>query len=189
MTKHFILLVLVIANFFTVFSKDNFEISPIDLSSLNNTAARTNVSAFRYDQTDYLVIQPKSNTESYLLSNNIKVESYLGDGYYLVSSNASTTVASLQRIQLAQVGYLKPEDKIYETLKSTTLNSTVTVLYAGSVSDEAIQVIAQQIGFSVSKIDAKNHHFTTIVNKSQIEKIAQIPFVYFISNYYQQKIL
>ncbi|MBK6276218.1 MAG: hypothetical protein IPF58_16725 [Saprospirales bacterium] len=39
MTKHFTLLLLFIATFFS-FSKDNFEISPIDISSLNNPTSR-----------------------------------------------------------------------------------------------------------------------------------------------------
>ena len=188
MTKHFTLLSLFIATFFTVFSKDNFEISPIDISSLNNPTARLNVAGFRYDQTDYLVIQPKSNSENYLATNNINVESYLGDGFYLISTKAIATVSSLQKIQTNQLGFLKSEDKIYESLKNTNLQSNpITVLFASSISEETILEVAQTIGFSISKIDNVNHHFTTIVNKSQIEKISKLPFVYFISNYYERK--
>lgn len=188
MIKNLTLILLFIANAFTVFSKAHFEISPIDVSSLNNPTSRIDVSGFRYEQTDYLVIQPKINAESYLTSNNIKVETYLGDGYYLVSTSVSNTVSALQKLQSAQVGYLKPEDKIYEGLKSSTTNSNpVTVLFAGSVSDEMIQAAAQTIGFSINNIDSKNHHFTATVNKIQMEKISKLPFVYFISTYYERK--
>ena len=182
MTKHFTLLLLSIATVFTVFSKDNFEVSPINISTLNNPTSRTDVSLFRFNQTDYLVNQPKSNSENYLATNNINVESYLGDGFYLISTKAIATVSSLQKIQTKQIGFLKSEDKIYESLKNTNLQSNqITVLFASSISEATILEVSQTIGFSISKIDNVNHHFTTIVNKSQIEKISKLPFVYFIS--------
>ncbi|MBK6276472.1 MAG: hypothetical protein IPF58_18080 [Saprospirales bacterium] len=130
------MLLLSIATVFTVFSKDNFEVSPINISTLNNPTSRTDVSLFRFNQTDYLVIQPKSNSENYLATNNINVESYLGDGFYLISTKAIATVSSLQNSNYTN-WILKSEDKIYESLKNTNLQSNpITGLFSVLISKE-----------------------------------------------------
>lgn len=134
MTKTFTLCLFFIASMFHTFSKSSCQLVEINPSLLDNSSAKINTVDFRFDNIDYLIIQPKNNSESYLKENGFNIESYVGDGYYAASLVATNTKTLLQSSQLNKVGYISAESKIEESLKLSNQFRSVTVLYAISVS-------------------------------------------------------
>ena len=129
MTKTFTLLLLFIGNMFLSFSKSGFQLIDINPAAFDNSTAKSNTSDFRFDNTDYLVVQPKNNSSSYLTENGFNVESYLGDGCYLITTAATNTKSILQSIQTSKIGYISFDSKIDETLNSSASPASVSVLY------------------------------------------------------------
>lgn len=187
MTKNFTLLMLFIFSALSIFSKNGFQIEEFDISSLGNTSAKINTNAFRYEQTDYLVIQPNINTESYLKENGINVQNYLGNGYYLIASNSSQTQSSLQKIATSKIGYLSSISKIDNQLKSVNNFTQISVLYASAIDISIINSICQKNGIAVNLNNQRNNYFTTYANAAQIEKLSQYPFIYFITKSYPSR--
>lgn len=187
MTKTFTLLLLFIGTMFHSFSKSGFQLVELNPSVFDNSSAKINTSNFRFDNKDYLVIHPKNNSLTSLTEKGIDVQSYLGDGYYLIATDISSTKSILQSVQVNKTGYISKESKIDEPLKSVSSSIPVSVLYTPSIDESKLSDIAQEIGLSILHNDTKHHHFSTYANAEQIEKLAQYPFVYFITKYYTAK--
>ncbi len=187
MTKTFTLLLLFVANSFLLFSKNSIQIVEISPGALNNPAAKINTTAFRFDHTDYMVVQPRNNSAAYLAEQGLDVQSYLGDGYYLIASDADKTASLLQTLSVQKVGYLAEDSKIEESLTELSSAIPVTVLYASSLSDAALSEMAQQTGINIIYHDKKHHHFSSYANAQQMQKLAKYPFVYFITRFYERK--
>ena len=62
MTKNLALLMLCLISAFTLFSKNSFLLEEIDFANFDNTTSKLIESPFRYDNNDYLVIQPQNNS-------------------------------------------------------------------------------------------------------------------------------
>jgi hypothetical protein len=64
MTKTFTLFFLLLGNLFFSIAKNNLHIVEINPVAFDNTAAKTSSAtiAFRFENTDYLVIEPKFNS-------------------------------------------------------------------------------------------------------------------------------
>ncbi|MBK9328148.1 MAG: hypothetical protein IPM95_02305 [Sphingobacteriales bacterium] len=188
MTKRFPLLLFFIAISVQLFSKINFQLIDINPAGLNNTLSKHNYDAFRYDNRDFLVVLPTFNSPEYLIQNNMEIQSYLGDGYYLVSMNSENTAAIFQNAVFERIGYISPESKIQLSLKeSGTEVNPVTVMVAPAVNRQALEAAAQKAGFSISEYDEKNNHFSAYVNKRQLNQLSEFPFVSFIGRYYEKK--
>lgn len=187
MTKTFTLCFFFIVSMFHTFSKGNFRLVEINPSLLDNSSSKINTADFRFENIDYLIIQPIVNSESYLKENGFSIETYVGDGYYSVSCDASKTKTLLQSIQLNKIGYLSPELKIDEFLELTNSDLPVTVLYAASLNDSELSRIAQKTGINIIKNDKKHHHFSAYINQKQLSDLARYPFIYFITKYYPTK--
>ena len=140
--------------------KNGFQLQEINVSDFNNPAAKSSTSAFRFEQTDYLVVQPKVNTESYLKENGMNVQSYLGDGYYLVAMDANNTQTGLQKIVTTKVGYITPASKVDEYLSVDKLAVPVTVLFAPAIETQKVTSICQSLGIVIENFDETNHHFS-----------------------------
>lgn len=186
MTKSFTLCLLILASIFLSFSAPKIQLIEFNPNTLYNSAAKINTTAFRYNQTDYFVIQPKTNSPEYLKSNSLNIESYLGDGYYLVSS-ASTADKSFQNIQYSKLGYIDAESKIDNTLLAQQGTQAVTVMYAPNISNITLAEIIAQTSIDVIQNNTQNHHFSANVSKQQIQQLAKYPFVYFITKFYPNK--
>ncbi len=187
MTKNFTLLMLLFFSAFSLYSKNVFQVEKLDITNLGNPTSKINTNFFRYEQTDYLVVQPKINTESYLKENGINVQNYLGDGYYLIASNSSETKSTLQKINTLKIGYITSSTKIDDVLKTINNFTQISVLYASSIDISIIQNICQKIGISLNTNNSKNHYFTTYANKAQMDQLSQFPFVYFITKSYPNR--
>lgn len=187
MTKTFTLLLLFIGSMFHSFSKSGFQLIDINPAAFDNSTAKSNTSNFRFDNTDYLVVQPKNNSSSYLTENGFNVESYLGDGCYLITTAATNTKSILQSIQTSKIGYISFDSKIDETLNSSASPASVSVLYASSVNENMLNEIVQQIGISIIHNDKKYHHFSAYANAKQLSDLVKYPFIYFITKYYPVK--
>jgi len=186
MTKNFTLFMLFIVAVLNLSAKNSFQLEEISLTNFDNPAAKTNTTGFRFEQSDYLVIQPKTNSISYLKENGIDVQEYLGNGFYLISSKSTLTKTNLEKINALKIGYISPTSKIDENLNLRQTNP-VTVLYASSVSIDIINSIAKNVGISISNNDVKNHHFSADLSQAQIQQLAKYPFIYFITNFYPNK--
>ncbi|HOU47151.1 MAG TPA: hypothetical protein PLL99_05060, partial [Chitinophagales bacterium] len=167
MTKSFTLCLLILASIFLSFSAPKIQLIEFNPNTVYNSAAKINTTAFRYNQTDYFVIQPKTNSPEYLKSNSLNIESYLGDGYYLVSS-ASTADKSFQNIQYSKLGYIDAESKIDNTLLAQQGTQAVTVMYAPNISNITLAEIIAQTSIDVIQNNTQNHHFSANVSKQQI---------------------
>lgn len=187
MTKTFTLLLFFIGNIFLSLSQNSFRLVEINPTVFDNSSAKTNTANFRFDNKDYLVLQPKTNSESYLKDNGIDVQTYLGDGYYLVALDASKTKTQLQSIELSKMGYLSEATKVEESLKTVSAAQSVTVLYSPSVSSAELSAVEQQTGISIIQNSTKYNHFTTYASAKQVEQLAKYPFIYFITKYYPVK--
>lgn len=187
MTKNFTLLMLLVCSALSILSKNELQVEILDLKSLDNPTAKINTNNFRFEQSDFLVIQPKINTASHLIEKGIDVQNYLGNGYYFITSKSALTKNISDNIAVNKIGFIAPVSKIDEQLKSTRNAIPVTVLYAATIENSVINSICQQIGIVTNNIDQKNHHFSTSANAAQMEKLSQIPFIYFITKFYPNK--
>jgi hypothetical protein len=187
MTKSLTLCLLLIGNILWSFSKSDFNIIEFQPSLLKNPSAKLDTKNFRYDGNDYLIVQPKNNSPKYLQDNGVHVHSYLGDGYYLVSTEATQTAQRYQNIAYNKLGYFSSESKIESTLKEQTTVQTVAVLYAASTDDNTITDLCASIGISILQNNKRLHFFTTNINNDQLQKLSHIPFVYFITQYHTEK--
>ncbi|HNE50907.1 MAG TPA: hypothetical protein PLZ64_07180, partial [Chitinophagales bacterium] len=133
MAKSFTLCLLIVAAVFLSFSTPKIQLIEFNPNMLNNASAKINTSAFRYNQTDFFVIQPKINSPQYLTSNSLDVASYLGDGYYFVSV-AATADNSFQNIQYNKLGYIDADSKIDKILLEQHGTQAITVMYAPNIS-------------------------------------------------------
>ena len=187
MTKSFTLLLLFIANMFPSFSKSGFQLVEINPTIFDNSTVKKNTAEFRFNNIDYLVVQPKNNSTSYLSEKKIDIQSYLGDGYFLIATDVLNTKTILQSIQTNKVGYISKESKIDESLRLTLSASPVSVLYASSVSENILSEMAQKTGISIIHNDKTYHHFSTNANAKQLDELSQYPFIYFITKNYPTK--
>lgn len=187
MTRSLTLCLLIIGNILSLFSKNNFQLVELQPSALNNPTARLVTKDFRYSDVDYLVVQPKINSVAHLKERGIDVQSYLGNGYYLVTTDAAKTGQSFEKLSYNKFGFLTAESKIETSLTQQSGTQPVTVLYAANVSSTSIAELSNAIGISIINNNTKFHHFSTYVNATQLQKIAAYPFVYFISKYFPEK--
>lgn len=189
MTKTFTLFFLLLGNLFFSIAKNNLQIVDINPVAFDNSAAKTAsaATAYRFENTDYLVIEPKLNSAAIFEEKGVSVNSYLGNGLYLIATDADKTSLLLQSIPYKKVGYIAEESKVDESLKSTTAAVPVTVMYASGTSNQIITTLAEQTGISIINNDKVHHHFSAYANKSQIDKLVKYPFVYFATKSYPQK--
>ncbi len=188
MTKRFPLLLFFITVSIQLFPKTNFKLVDINPVELNATQSRYNFDAFRCDNQDFLVVLPKINSSEYLTQNNIQVQSYLGEGYYLIATKSENTADILQNVAFDRIGYLTPESKLQLSLsESETDVNAVNVMIAPSVNKQTLGAATQKLGVSMLQYDAKNNHFSAYVNKRQLRQLAELPFVTFIGRYYEKK--
>lgn len=189
MTKTFTLFFLLLGNLFLSIAKNNLHIVEINPVAFDNTAAKTAsaTTAFRFENTDYLVIEPNLNSAGIFEEKGVFVNSYLGNGLYLIATDADKTGLLLQSIPYKKVGCIAEESKVDESLISTSAAVPVTVMYASGTSNQIITTLAEQIGISILNNDKVHHHFSAYANKSQLEKLIKFPFVYFITKFYPNK--
>lgn len=187
MTRNLTLLIFVILNTFYLNAKNDFKIEEIQASDVEVATSRMNTDNYRFEQKDYLVIQPKINSYSYLQENGFNIQSYLGDGYYLVTTKSNNTNSCLQKSLYHKVGYILPENKVDKNLSTENIAKLITVLYAPSTELNTIKLICEQSGVALNSIDEKNHHFTTIASTTQIFQLAKYPFIYYLTTYYPNK--
>ena len=109
----------------------------------------------------------------------------MGNGLYLIATDADKTSLLLQSIPYKKVGYIAEESKLDESLITTTAAVPVTVMYASGTSNQTITTLAEQTGISIINNDKVHHHFSAYANKSQIDKLVKYPFVYFVIKFYQ----
>ena len=189
MTKTFTLFFLLLGNLFFSIAKNNLHIVEINPVAFDNTAAKTSsaTTAFRFENTDYLVIEPKLNSAAIFEGKDVSINSYLGNGLYLIATDADKTSLLLQSIPYKKVGYIAEESKLDESLITTTAAVPVTVMYASGTSNHTITTLAEQTGISIINNDKVHHHFSAYANKSQIDKLVKYPFVYFVTKFYPNK--
>jgi len=60
------LLMFLILNAFLLNAKNDFKIEEIQVSDFDVTTSKLKTNNFRFEQTDYIVIQPKNNSYNYL---------------------------------------------------------------------------------------------------------------------------
>jgi hypothetical protein len=118
MTKTFTLFFLLLGNLFFSIAKNNLHIVEINPVAFDNTAAKTSstTTAFRFENTDYLVIEPKLNSAAIFEGKDVSINSYLGNGLYLIATDADKTGLLLQSIPYKKVGYIAEESKVDESL-------------------------------------------------------------------------
>ncbi|HOY42455.1 MAG TPA: hypothetical protein PLX60_11350, partial [Chitinophagales bacterium] len=168
MTKTFTLFFLLLGNLFFSIAKNNLHIVEINPVAFDNTAAKTSsaTTAFRFENTDYLVIEPKLNSAAIFEGKDVSINSYLGNGLYLIATDADKTSLLLQSIPYKKVGYIAEESKLDESLITTTAAVPVTVMYASGTSNLTITTLAEQTGISIINNDKVHHHFSAYANKS-----------------------
>ncbi|MDB5227292.1 MAG: hypothetical protein JWN78_1485, partial [Bacteroidota bacterium] len=187
MVKHLTLLLFLATCISFSFSKSGFQFTEISPDIFNNQSAKINTAGFRYDDIDYLVIQPKNNSISYFKENNIDVQMYLGDGYYLIATKTADTKSILQNIRANKTGYISPNGKIYENLKTISGSIPVTVLYSSSLNENILNKICSDAGLEIIHNDKKNYHFTANATIQQMEQLAKYPFIFYITKFYENK--
>ena len=187
MTKNLTLLMLCLLSAFNLFSRNSFLLEEINLADFDNTASKIIENPFRYNNNDYLVIQPQNNSIAYLQENGFSVQNYLGDGFYFVVNNSKDTKSKLQKINTNKVGYILPSSKVDKNLLILNTSVLISVLYSSDIDEKNINAICEKIGISVNINDKINHHFSAYANSNQMQQLAALPFVYYITKFYQNK--
>ena len=187
MSKNYTLLLLLFVFIFSAYAKSSLQIVEINPSILDASLSRMDVSPYRYEQTDYLVVQPLINSEAYLKQNGFNVESYLGDGYYIVTTISSKTKTNFESIQYYKTGYISAQQKIDNSLTDINKVEFVSVLFSKSLPANSINSITATHGISMSESDLKYNRFTAYLDKKQINELAKYPFIYYITKGYKEK--
>jgi hypothetical protein len=187
MTKHVTLLMYFIGIILVSYSKNTFQIAEINPEEFNNPVLKNNSAAFRFQETDFLVIKPKVNVSALLSEKNIRIQSYLGDGYYLIALPSGSAQQQLTAIPYDKLGYIIPHSKIESNLQLTTSAVQVSVLYASDISEHALNDLSQEIGFVIAKNNISGHYFTAYLNQHQLKRLAEYPFVYYIMPDFEKK--
>ena len=188
MTKTSTLFFILCLNLVFALAQNKLHITEIPFTYFDSENSKTITPEFRYENTDYLVVQLKDNVSTQLVSSGFTIQKYLGDAFYLVSSNANDTKQKLSQIKPFKIGALKDDSKIDPLLQSN-LNITkhVSVSYAHNIQDNTIQLLSNKLGFSIIKIDKTRSRFTAQLTTNQLQEVAKIPFVFYISTFYPNK--
>ncbi|HMV13737.1 MAG TPA: S8 family serine peptidase [Chitinophagales bacterium] len=186
MTKTYALFIFLIAFSITVFSKNNLQLVKIDPAILQSTSARTTTQNFRFNNVDYLIIQTINNNADYLVQQGFTIEAYLGDGYYLTSTNSNIS-NKINTLPYSSISYLSSESKIDNSLLSTNTAQEVSVLLTSTIDENWLANILSQHGIHINNFNSKFHSFNATLNNQQIQDLSRYPFVVFISKYYSTR--
>ncbi|MCB0507696.1 MAG: S8 family peptidase [Bacteroidetes bacterium] len=187
MAKILPLLLFVLGSTFFSNAQVGFKLVNIQPTQFKDSTSKTNPSAFRYQQKDYIVVEMKNNSATLVENNGLSIVQYLGNSFYLVSSPTSETSRNVSSKDIINIGYVEPDSKIDLALNSIKAVAQIEVSYASSIEEQTLKYETEKIGISILKNNSKSNRFTTTANPKQIQALAKLPFVYFISKNYEHK--